>query len=178
MNRQSIALALLMLVAVGCSEQPRGPTAALMNQPAPELDLPVIAGQGAAEGDRVSLAALRGRVVVLDFWASWCGPCRQSIPALNQVHARYGDRVEMLGINIEADLPRERVQTAHRSFGADFPSLLDVEGRAQAAYRVQSIPTLVLIDRAGTVRWVETGVPDPGDVGDRLEDLLTSELRH
>jgi thiol-disulfide isomerase/thioredoxin len=185
-DRSALDCAVLLLAApvlagllmVGCSDRPSGPTAALMDGPAPELDLPLVAGQGAAEGDRVSLAALRGKVVLLDFWASWCGPCRQSIPALNQIHARYGDRLEMLGVNIEGGLSRARIQAAHGRFGADFPSLHDVRGEAQSMYRVQSIPTVVLIDRSGTVRWVETGVPNPDALGERVSDLLTEALQH
>lgn len=153
-------------------DRPRGPTAALIGGAAPPLDLPLVAGPGAAEGDRISLAGLSGRVVLLDFWASWCGPCRQSIPALNQVHERYGSRVELLGVNVEGGLPRARIASAHRDFGARFRSLLDAEGAAQAAYHVSSIPTLVLIDQRGMVRWVHTGVPDPEDVADRLDSLL------
>lgn len=170
--RQTITVALVALLVTGCSEQPSGSSAALVGAPAPGVELPLVAGEGASEGDRVSIAALRGQVVVLDFWAGWCGPCRQSIPALNKVHERYGDRVAMFGINIDEGISAERVQRDHRSFGAKFPSLHDVHGEARQAYRVQSLPMLVVIDRSGTIRWAETGVPDPADVGRRLEELL------
>jgi cytochrome c biogenesis protein CcmG, thiol:disulfide interchange protein DsbE len=146
----------------------------LMDHPAPDLDLPIVSGEGAAQGDRVALRSLVGQVVVLDFWASWCGPCRQSIPALNEVHARYGDRVAMYGVNVENGMSRGAVEAAHRQFGAHFATLQDQGGQAQLAYRVQSIPTLVLIDRSGVVRWVETGVPDAGHLADRLDQLLTA----
>src|SRR5690606_34936939 len=89
-----------------------GPTAALLGAPAPPLDLPVIAGDGAAQRDRVSLAALRGKPVLLDFWASWCGPCRRSIPALNEVHERYGRQVAFWGINVEGGMPRSSIEAA------------------------------------------------------------------
>lgn len=153
-------------------DRPHGPSAVLIGGPAPALDLPLVAGPGAGEGDRVSLAGLSGRVVVLDFWASWCGPCRHSIPALNEVHERYSDRVEMLGVNVEGGTPRASIVSAHRDFGARFASLLDEQGTAQASYHVSSIPTLVLIDRSGTVRWVHTGVPDADEVADHLDELL------
>lgn len=153
-------------------DRPSGPASALVDRPAPPLDLPVVAGAGAAEGDRVSLAALAGSVVVLDFWASWCGPCRQSIPALNTVHERYRGRIEMLGVNVEGGLPRSAIAEAHREFGARFPSLQDEGGAAQGAYRVDAIPTLVVIDHGGVVRWVHTGVPDPDELAERLEPLI------
>lgn len=163
----------------GCApEPPSGPTAALLGQPAPPLDLPLVTGPGAEDGDRLSLDALRGRVVLLDFWASWCVPCRQSIPALNVIQERYGDEVEILGVNIEGGAPRDVVAEAHRDFGARFPSLQDVEGQVQMGYRVQSIPTLVLIDRAGALRWVELGIPDPEALGDRIDDLLSESAEN
>lgn len=152
--------------------RPERPASALLGQPAPDFGLPIVAGPGSAEGDRVLLSGLAGRVVVLDFWASWCGPCRRSIPALNQVHERYGSRVEILGINIETGLPPAAVREAHRDFGARFRSLQDEQHRAQSAYAVDSIPMLVVIDRRGTVRWVERGVPDPEEVAARLDELL------
>lgn len=139
---------------------------------APDFDLPLVAGDGAAEGDRVALEGLRGQVVLLDFWASWCQPCRRSIPALNAVHERYEERIRMYGVNVEGELSPSQIRAAHRAFGAQFPTLLDVDGSAQEAYRVTGIPTLVLIDRTGTVRWVHSGEPDPEEVSERVDDLL------
>jgi cytochrome c biogenesis protein CcmG/thiol:disulfide interchange protein DsbE len=139
---------------------------------APGFTLPIAGGEGAAEGDRVSLDALRGKVVLLDFWASWCGPCRRSIPILNGVHQRYGSRVEMYGVNVEQEQSNAYVARAHQAFAAEFPSLRDEDGSVQAAYAVTSIPTLVLIDREGVVRWVYSGVPDGDEVADRIDALL------
>ncbi len=174
-----LAVTVVAMIAAGAqllgfgASRPRGPTAALIGQPAPPLDLPLASGPGAAEGDRIALAGMAGHVVLLDFWASWCGPCRQSIPALNVVHERYGRRIEMYGVNIEAGVPRSTVGASYRSIGAQFDTLQDERLEAQEAYRVMSIPTLVLIDRAGTVRWVETGVPDPDEVADHVDELLS-----
>lgn len=156
---------------------PRDPplTAALVGRSAPELGLPLVAGEGASEGDRVQLSGLAGKVVALDFWASWCGPCRQSIPALNTVQERYGRRIELLGINVEHGLSPAAVRNAHRDFGARFPSLQDESFRVQRAYQVDSIPTLVLIDRRGIVRWVERGIPDANEVAGRLDAMLAED---
>lgn len=153
--------------------RPMGPAASdspLIGAAAPEVELSVVSGDAA--GDRVSLAALRGEVVLLDFWASWCHPCRQSIPALNEVHERYGDRIRMYGVNVQPELGAAGVRAAHHDFGAIFPSLHDARREAQSLYGVTSIPTLVMIDRQGVVRHVERGVPDPDDVGDRLDEIL------
>ncbi|HJL16544.1 MAG TPA: TlpA disulfide reductase family protein [Sandaracinaceae bacterium LLY-WYZ-13_1] len=149
-----------------------GPRSAIEGRSAPEVSLPLVAGEGASDGDRVSVAGLQGTVVLLDFWASWCGPCRRSIPALNQVHERYHDRVRFFGVNVEPGLSATQVREAHADFGANFPTLHDHRQEAQASYGVQSIPTLVLIDRDGVVRHVERGVPDPEAVGEELDRLL------
>ena len=150
-----------------------GPAASndpLIGAEAPDITLTLVSGEG--EGDHVQLSALRGEIVVLDFWASWCGPCRMSIPALNEVHERYGGRVRMYGVNVQPELSADGVRAAHRDFGAVFPSLHDPRQEAQSLYGITSIPTLVIVDRAGVVRHVERGVPDADDVGDRLDELL------
>lgn len=159
----SIVAAISLARMLGVQGAPESP---LVGREAPALVLPRV------EGEDVALADLRGEVVLLDFWASWCGPCRMSIPALNEVHGRYGDRIRMLGVNVDHGLDVAGVVRAHRSFGATFPSLRDVRGEAQMAFDVQSIPTLVLIDRAGVIRYVGRGVPDPDDVGDAIDELL------
>jgi thiol-disulfide isomerase/thioredoxin len=163
-----------MAIGAGKLFDGHGSSSPLEGRAAPALSLPWATGAGADQGDRFALEGTRGRVVLLDFWASWCGPCRRSIPALNQVHERYGDRVEIVGVNVEDGVPRSVVQAAHRRFGADFPSVQDEGYAAQSAFEVNSIPTLVLIDRAGIVRWVTLGVPDPGEVGERIEEILSA----
>jgi thiol-disulfide isomerase/thioredoxin len=147
----------------------------LIGRPVPSLSLPIVSGDGASQGDRIAFEALRGKIVVLDFWASWCGPCRRAIPALNTIHERYGSRVEMFGINVETDMPRRQVAEAHRSFGAHFRSLQDEAFAAQGAFGVQSIPTLVIVDAQGVVRWVQSGVPDPDEVAQQLDALLAND---
>lgn len=148
------------------------PESALVGRAAPSISLPLASGPGSTAGDRINIDSLRGQVVLLDFWASWCAPCRQSIPALNRVQERFGSRIAMYGVNVQPELDARGVSAAHRDFGADFPTLHDERQEAQSAYGITNIPTLVLIDRDGVVRWVERGVPDPDDLADRLEDLL------
>jgi thiol-disulfide isomerase/thioredoxin len=150
-----------------------GGDGALVGRPAPPLAMPIAAGDGARSGDRIDLSRLRGRIVVLDFWASWCGPCRQSVPILNRLQERYGARgVEVLGVNVEAELMPHQLQAAHAAFGQHFPTLHDRDGRAQLGYRVVSLPTLVLIDRHGVVRLQESGVPDESHIASEIEHYL------
>lgn len=173
----ALLFASLVGLAIGTAKMlgydPLGPAVSdspLIGGPAPDVDLALVSGDG--EGDRVQLSALRGDVVLLDFWASWCGPCRMSIPALNEVHERYEGRIRMYGVNVQPELRPDGVRAAHRDFGASFPSLHDARQEAQSLYGVTSIPTLVIVDRVGMVRHVEAGVPDPDDVAARLDELL------
>ncbi|MBX3269218.1 MAG: TlpA family protein disulfide reductase [Sandaracinaceae bacterium] len=159
----AIVAAIALARTLGLEGRPSNP---LVGTEAPTLSLPRL------DGPPLELTSLRGDVVLLDFWASWCGPCRQSIPALNSVHSRYQGRIQMFGVNLDHGLDAAGVARAHRAFGAEFPSVRDSGGAAQSAFGVTSIPTLVLIDRAGVIRYVARGVPDPGDVGDAIDDLL------
>lgn len=127
--------------------------------PAPEFTQIVRAGEG--RGDRVDLAALRGRVVVLDFWAHWCGPCRASTPVLNAIRESLGDApVSFFGVNVEDDLAPRRVIEEHTALGAAFPTFHDQDKSMSTAYGATRLPTLVVIDREGEIRFRDSGIPD------------------
>ncbi len=160
----AIVAAITLARTMGIEGRPSSP---LIGTDAPPLVLPRVTG-----GEPLDIASLEGEVVLLDFWASWCGPCRHSIPALNEVHERYNGRIQMYGVNLDHGLDSAGVARAHQSFGAEFPSLIDDRGEAQSAFSVSSIPTVVLIDRSGVVRFVRRGVPDPDEVADEIDDLL------
>lgn len=171
----AIALPLLVIViAVLGSRLVLVDSSQLVEVQAPAFALPVAAGPGAAEGDRIALEDLRGRVVLLDFWATWCAPCRRSIPILNEVAERNAGRgVDVIGINVEPNLSQPTLQSAHAAFGASFASVQDTPAsEVQRAYRVEQLPTLVLVDREGIVRHVETGVPDPEALQERIDSLI------
>lgn len=146
----------------------------LVGHPAPSLSAEIVAGVGAAEHDRLDLDALRGAPVMLDFWASWCGPCRASIPVLNEIASRHREAgLVAIGINAEPNLTPSRVAGAHRVLGAGFPSIHDPTWELQESYHVDSLPTLVLIDRAGNVTDVHVGVPDGDWLDGRIRALLS-----
>lgn len=162
---------LLMAIYFAQSLFPR--QSPLVAQPAPALEGLIVAGDGAERGDRVSLESLRGRPVILDFWASWCPPCRESIPILSRLAATHRDAgLVTLGVNVEGNQTRRFVQSAHRALGAGFPTLHDEHYQMQAAYGVDSLPTLVLIDRQGVVRRVEIGVPDEAALDAEIRDII------
>jgi thiol-disulfide isomerase/thioredoxin len=141
--------------------------AATPGTPAPAFALPT------ASGEMVSLAPLRGRVVYVDFWASWCAPCRRSFPWMNELQARYGkDGLAIVGINV--DKRREDAERFLRDTPASFTIVFDAQGKAPAAYDVKGMPSSYLIDRNGDVAAVEEGFHDErrNDVEARIRALL------
>jgi thiol-disulfide isomerase/thioredoxin len=110
------------------------------------------ASSATAEGP-LDLSRHAGRVVVVDFWASWCKPCRQSIPWLNTLKARYGaDGLILIGVNVDAE--RRDAEKFMRDVPFDFEVVFDPEGAIARQFKVQAMPSTYVIDRAGKI--VET----------------------
>ncbi|MCC7538401.1 MAG: TlpA family protein disulfide reductase [Deltaproteobacteria bacterium] len=133
---------------------------------------PAIEARG-LDGAAISLASRRGRVVVLEFWATWCGACRTIIPSMERLHREQ----ERRGISVLAvsDESLALVTSFQRRMGIGYP-IAGEGARAAFRYRVQALPTLVLIDRSGVVRDVSIGVPPAGfgAIQERAEQLLGS----
>lgn len=120
--------------------------------PAPDFNLPVIGDNGTVDGDRVRLSDLRGRPVLIDFWATWCGPCRAELPVLVRLHRRYSPRgFSVLGVNVDEGGP-SLVPRFKQHFEIPYTLVYDTNGVASRAHDVTGLPTLVLVDRNGTVR--------------------------
>ena len=168
MNRW-LKFALLAVAAVAVSElllyrarSARSPS----DVDAPAFSLPDV------NGKQTSLASLKGRVVALNFWATWCGPCREEIPELAKVYdAHRGQCFEMLGVAEESG-PREQVAAAAQRFGINYPVLLDDEGKAGDAFRIPAYPRTFLIDARGRIRKVFQGAVERDDVERALAPLL------
>jgi peroxiredoxin len=143
---------------------------ALVGKDAPDFTLPVVAN-GASESPRVSLSDFRGRAVVLDFWATWCGPCRVEAPIVNKVAARYKDRgLVTVGVNT-SDEENLAAPWAQRN-GISFPIVFDEKNQAARAFGVENLPTLVVISRSGKILAMRTGVTDDAE----LEALVRQAL--
>lgn len=133
---------------------------------APNFELPVMDSETTKE-----LSEYRGQVVLIDFWATWCPPCVEQVPALDEVaaDADWSDRVQILSINV--DPPSEDRKDLIRTFlddvDATLTTLID-DGQVQNMYAATTIPTLVVVDPRGQVVYVSQGVHD----ADRLRELI------
>ena len=123
--------------------------AADIGKPAPEFQL--------ASGDKpIKLADYKGKVVYVDFWASWCGPCRQSFPWMNEMQSKYGAQgFTVLAINV--DQKREDAQMFLKDTPAKFTVAYDDKGATPKAYAVKTMPTSMLIGTDGVVKVIHRG---------------------
>ncbi|MBP7745622.1 MAG: TlpA family protein disulfide reductase [Phycisphaerae bacterium] len=127
-----------------------------------------------ADGQEVSLGKLRGKVVLLDFWATWCGPCRQAMPALQRLHERYKDKpVAIFAVNCWERSPQVDPAGFLKQSGYTYPVLLNANDVAQA-YKVTGIPTFYLIGMDGKILLAFSGVSP--DVERQIEALIEQAL--
>ena len=109
-------------------------------------------------GERFTLSGLSGQVVVLNFWATWCPPCRSEMPAIEQVYRTHRDQgLTVIAVNVQE--AQEQTQAFVEEMGLTFPVLADRDGSVSTRYRVTSLPTTFIIDRAGVIREVAVGGP-------------------
>lgn len=129
------------------------------------------------EGDELALSDLRGRPVLVNFWASWCGPCRQEAPHLVDAYDRFAaDGLVILGVNMEED--RGTAEQFARDYGFEFPVLLDTDGNVLRQYHITGPPSSFFIDRDGVVRSVVLGPLQPGSLDERLAEIAGPAEAH
>jgi cytochrome c-type biogenesis protein len=165
----ALSFALLVLVG-GCGEGGEGPGAApRIGSPAPAYAARTL------DGKELALADLRGEVVLLNIWATWCGPCVREMPRLEALHREFGARgVRVVGVNIDRGSAEETVRRYLARHGITFTILLDSDDAVSTRFRAMGVPETFLIDHEGIVRhrWIGEFDPTADDVRHRLETLL------
>lgn len=127
-----------------------------------------------AAGENIRLSEYRGQVVMLNFWASWCGPCRQEFPHLDALQRKYEDLgFTVFGVNVEQD--RASADKVLRDIPVTFPILFDSESTVSEQYGVDAMPMTLLLDRNGVIRHLHRGYK-PG-YEDTYEEQVRSLVR-
>jgi thiol-disulfide isomerase/thioredoxin len=156
MNRTSKALRALLLTALLAAP-------ALAVTPAPPFKLDSMAGKP------VSLDQYKGQVIMINFWASWCGPCRTEMPLLEKLHAKYKPMgFTMIGVNVEPD--SSLAAQWLKATPVTFPILFDTKSEVSKLYSVAGMPSTVIIDRKGNLRWLHRGYK-AGDENQYLDQI-------
>ena len=135
--------------------------------PAPAFTTTTLAGKP------LSLRSLRGKVVLLDYWATWCGPCRMATPTMQALHKKFHSQgFTVVGMSVDASDTVAQVKPFVKAFGITYTVTASpaANGRAQYAYRANSIPSQYLIDKRGIVRWSQSGFA-PGE-GAELAQMI------
>lgn len=151
----SLAAVLLLALSLAVAAAP---------EPAPDFTLK------SASGVNLKLSEFRGEVVLINFWASWCGPCRQEMPLLSELHLQYRDLgFTVLGVNVEEDTRKARKLLADAP--VSFPVLFDSDSVVSREYDVVAMPSTMLVDRNGKLRYLHKGYK-PG-----LEAVYQQQVR-
>jgi thiol-disulfide isomerase/thioredoxin len=119
--------------------------------------------------DEVHVSQYRGRVVVVTFWASWCGPCRRELPALDALKKAAGDRAEIVAVNVK-DTPEDYRLIRRQLKGTALTFTHDRDGKISEAFKVTSYPNLYVIDQAGVISRVHVGFGE-GSLGQIIDDI-------
>ncbi|MGH7721088.1 MAG: TlpA disulfide reductase family protein [Gemmatimonadaceae bacterium] len=165
MRGVAVAAALLTL---GCTADERA-AAPAVGAPAPQYQTVSI------DGDSVSLYGLRGKVVLLNIWATWCHPCRDELPVLQALHERHAAQgLELIGVSVDARGEESKVRDFAASFGLTYPLWLDPDERVSRTFLAIGVPASYLIGRDGTLLWRHVGPIREGDpsLGRALETAL------
>ena len=162
---RSLVPALLLLWA--CGDAPPGTVA--VGKPVP----PYVAQ--AMDGERTSLADLQGRPVLLNLWATWCHPCREEIPALEQLHREYGPRgLRVVGVSIDQSGQEQGIREFLQEYGASFDIWLDPNSDVTNQFSTTGVPNTFLIGPDGTLLWRKVGPVHATD--EELRRLIEKSL--
>ncbi len=175
-NRFGVALVLSLAALVGCGGSGQGAKSAAdgaggesghaeVGKAAPDLSIQTLNGKG-----NISLDSLQGKLVVVDFWATWCAPCKASFPKLEELSKKMGDKVEVVGISVDDE--KAGVVEFAKENGATFAIGWDEGHSIAERWSVKNMPTTFIVDGSGKVRYIHAGYHD-GETKEMEKELAT-----
>ncbi|MCL4298165.1 MAG: TlpA family protein disulfide reductase [Anaerolineae bacterium] len=139
--------------------------APVVGHPAPDFALPTL------DGETVRLSDFKGKPVLVNFWATWCGPCRSEFPDFQKAAVDNADELVIIGINNTTTDQKELVPGFLEEFGVTFPIVLDETGETAKAYNILGLPTSIFIDRNGNVNEIFTGPVNKAYIEAKLSEM-------
>lgn len=175
---KKLLLAVLVLagsgIAVWEKPQPSAPVVADVQKPEVGFVAPHFSLTG-LDNQTYKVEGKRDKPLLLNFWASWCGPCRMEAPDLQKIYEKYGGQIDMYGVNVTSSDSPEAAQAFVQSYKLTFPIPMDVSGSVANRYLVQAFPTTYLIDAQGIVRKKIIGMIDAKTLELELRQLQKEE---
>lgn len=173
--RRNVWIGMIVLVLVGFAVYQnvlKADRPASAREPAPKLNAlaPGFKLTG-LDGSLYEVGGKRDKALLINFWASWCGPCELEAPDLKHMYDKYNDRLDLYAVNMTAGDRMDNIQSFVRHFEFNFPVLLDKDGTAGDAYRISGIPMTFLVDKEGVIRDV-FGVLHPDELEKRIKRLI------
>ena len=188
MKRLAVAAIVAAVLVGGCKREEKVETGAA-NKPAERKAPPAPASTGTGtdvgammpeysatglDGSKFEIESRRGKVVLLNLWATWCGPCRFEIPELQQIHDRYAPKnFEVVGVSVD-ESGIESVRDFVKEHSMTYPVVVDAEGKLANVFQTSVLPTSVVIDRSGRIVWKKFGaiMPDDQELKAAIEKAL------
>jgi thiol-disulfide isomerase/thioredoxin len=155
-----------MVMVAGCSsgaEDASGADSGLVGKPAPEIQAESVGGEGPT-----TLSAARGKVTIIDFWATYCDPCRKSFPVYQQLVDKYGGELVVIAVSVDdpEDVGTEEIMGFAEELSVKFPIVWDKEKKTADAYKPPKMPTSYVLDKQGVVQHIHAGYQ--ADEGDKI----------
>ncbi|MFF2157921.1 TlpA family protein disulfide reductase [Paenibacillus chitinolyticus] len=163
MKRNAAILAIVLLLAAAIfvqigkkdEKQTAAPT---QTGPRPGMFVPSFSLPD-LDGKPYQVGGARDKPLILNFWASWCGPCKMEVPDLIDLQAKYGDKVDLVAINVTSQDDEQKARAFAKEYGINFPVLLDQPGKVSESFKFLAIPTSFLVDKNGVVQEVVNLLP-------------------
>ncbi len=168
-----LGAAVVVVAAVSILRSDVGAPPVVRGVEAPDFELPLLESGDASSASKLALSSLSGRVVLVNFWATWCKPCENEMPAMNRLYAAL-PREEFELVAVAIDDEKSDVEAFQSRYGLSFPIVLDLDQSVYAAYQTMGVPESLLIDREGRIveRYVGPREWDAPEYIDRIRALI------